>query len=370
MICRKIILAVAIASLLVTVNINAQTPAATESAMTMASANVVYIDPNTGELINEAETAIVPPLLANFTKTPPVTIKNISDMKFAVMQGALVKLPETLKAVQINGNDVQAKVTWEPNTVDTRTGGRLLFSGSVEGYPEKVSLMIAVVAPLQNVVPEALHPVQLDKGMLKGIALLTDVSPIKNIVEIPSKPIPVSIGSASYEDGILGRQVATAEQMARFLLRHNPKPSINCTALELATYYLEEGAREGIRGDIAFCQSIHETGWFRYGNQVQMEQNNYCGLGAVNPTDGQPVPKGAYFATPREGVRAQIQHLLAYSSENRPQTELIDPRYQAVGKAHGFGCAYSWTDLNGRWAVPGNGYGEKIIDVFNKMMAQ
>lgn len=368
MIGRKIILALAISSLLVTVNIEAQTPATTATATT--SANVVYIDPNTGELINEADAAITPPLLVNLTKTPPVSIKNISDMKFAVMQGALVKLPETLKAIQTNGNDVLAKVTWEPTVVDTRTGGRLLFSGSVEGYPKKVSLMIAVVAPLQTVVPEVQHPTQIDKNMLKGIALLTEVSPIKNIIEIPSKPILVARGPASYEDGILGRQIATAEQMARFLLSHNQEPSINCTALELATYYLEEGAREGVRGDIAFCQSIHETGWFRYGNQVQMEQNNYCGLGAVNPTDGQPVPQGAYFATPRDGVRAQIQHLLAYSSENRPKTELIDPRYQAVGKAHGFGCAYSWTDLNGRWAVPGDGYGEKIVDVFNKMMAQ
>ena len=36
----------------------------------------------------------------------------------------------------------------------------------------------------------------------------------------------------------------------------------------LAELFLEEGYIEGIRGDIAFCQSIKETGWFRYGGQV------------------------------------------------------------------------------------------------------
>ena len=70
----------------------------------------------------------------------------------------------------------------------------------------------------------------------------------------------------------------------------------------LGELFLEEGALEGIRGDIAFCQSIKETGWFRYGGQV----NNFAGIGATNNS---PVGKGAWFKTARDGVRAQIQHL-------------------------------------------------------------
>ncbi len=34
---------------------------------------------------------------------------------------------------------------------------------------------------------------------------------------------------------------------------------------QLAELYLVEGAREGVRGDLAFVQSIVETGWFQSG---------------------------------------------------------------------------------------------------------
>ncbi|MEI7832322.1 MAG: glucosaminidase domain-containing protein [bacterium] len=374
MVCRKITLAVSVASLLVTALVNAQTPATTPtynpSTTIVDAVNTVYIDPNTGELVTQAGTPEGLPPVNSVTALTTVTIKKIDDLKFAVMQGAVVKLPETIQAMQSNGKPVELKVRWDPKTVDTTIGGGQNFSGTVEGYPQKVNLSLAVCAPFQLATPTSYVPTTVDYVKLKDYALLTRVKPEENAIVVPRQMMPAGNVTADYDDGIMGTQQATAEQMARFLLRYNPEPSINCTPLELAQYYLDEGAKEGVRGDIAFCQSIHETGWFRYGNQVQPEQNNYCGLGATNPVSGLPVPMGASFATPREGVRAQIQHLMAYACETRPKAQLIDPRYQAVGSAHGFGCAYSWPDLNGRWAVPGTGYGEKIINMYNKMMAQ
>ncbi len=373
MVCRKITLAISVTSLLVAALVNAQPPltSAFNPATTLVDAvNTVYIDPNTGELVTAVGTPEGLPPMNSVTAVATVAIKKIDDLKFAVLQGAVVKLPETMQAMQSNGRPVELKVRWEPRTVDTSVGGRQNFSGTVEGYPQKVNLSLAVCAPFQLAAPTSYVPTAVDYGKLQGYALLTNVKPEESAIVVPRQPMPAGTVMADYDDGIMGTQQATAEQMARFLLRYNPAPSINCTALELAQYYLDEGAKEGVRGDIAFCQSIHESGWFRYGNQVQPEQNNYCGLGATNPTSGQPVPMGATFATPREGVRAQIQHLMAYACDKRPKGQLIDPRYQAVGNAHGFGCAYSWPDLNGRWAVPGVGYGEKVVDMFNKMMAQ
>ena len=58
---------------------------------------------------------------------------------------------------------------------------------------------------------------------------------------------------------------------------------------------------------MAFAQALNETGYFRYGGTVTPDQNNYCGLGTTNA-----VVKGAHFASARMGVRAHIQHLLAY----------------------------------------------------------
>src|SRR6185295_4347160 len=40
------------------------------------------------------------------------------------------------------------------------------------------------------------------------------------------------------------------------------KPEITPEAM--AQIYLNEGAAVGVRGDVAFCQSILETGWFRW----------------------------------------------------------------------------------------------------------
>lgn len=103
---------------------------------------------------------------------------------------------------------------------------------------------------------------------------------------------------------------------------------LSVSLLELADLFLEEGAAEGIRGDIAFCQSIKETGWFRFGRTT---------LQALAP----PI-------TVQWG-RAQIQHLKAYANDEA----LVDPRFGLVTRG---AAGNQWTGLNGRWAVPGKGH--------------
>lgn len=162
---------------------------------------------------------------------------------------------------------------------------------------------------------------------------------------------------------ICGAPAITAEQLAAFLTTSNPQPRINCTPLELAQLFISEGARLNIRGDIAFMQSIHETGWFKFGGQVLPDQNNYAGIGATNNS---PVGKGAWFDTPQIGVRAQIQHLFAYATPKTTilQDECVDPRFNLVTR----GVAPNWEDLNGRWAVPGPTYGQSIIALYQKCL--
>lgn len=166
------------------------------------------------------------------------------------------------------------------------------------------------------------------------------------------------IVTSTPKNPIVGGSSVVAEQMATFVLNNNPKPELNCSILELANLFLEEGNIEGIRGDVAFSQAIIETGFFKFGGDVTKDQNNYCGLG----TTGGGV-KGAGFDSPRLGVRAQIQHLKAYASKEALKQECVDPRYKLVTK----GIAPNWEDLNGRWAVPGTTYGQDIIGVFNRI---
>ena len=182
-----------------------------------------------------------------------------------------------------------------------------------------------------------------------------------NDAENISVPETVSI----YDTSIIGTPMATQEQCVNYLLNNNPYPNLPVSAEEIVSYYYEEGMREGIRPDVAFAQALKETGFFSYGGDVIPEQNNYCGLG----TTGGGV-KGEFFATPQMGVRAHIQHLLAYSSTRRPLTPVIDPRYDIVRQAYGNRTLGNWQDLNGRWAVPGNYYGQEILSMFKAILAQ
>ena len=142
---------------------------------------------------------------------------------------------------------------------------------------------------------------------------------------------------------IVGKARCTAEQMRKFLKLHHPQ--IGKKYLSLPEIYLSEGAKEGIRGDLAFAQALHETNFFKFGGDVLPQQNNFAGLG----TTGNGV-RGHSFATPQLGVRAQIQHLKAYASTAPLNNPCVDPRFRYVKNR---GCAPHIEDLGGKWAFPG-----------------
>ena len=168
------------------------------------------------------------------------------------------------------------------------------------------------------------------------------------------KPITLSSGTP-----ILGENVVSADSLSQLLLEKNPHPKLNnITPLQLAQLYLDEGESEGVRGDIAFCQSGIETGWWKFGNDVKPEQNNFSGIGATG--GGNP---GNFFRSPQEGVRAQIQHLKAYATTDALNQPCVDPRYNLVQK----GCAPTWEDLSGRWATDKN-YASKILTFYNQLI--
>lgn len=165
---------------------------------------------------------------------------------------------------------------------------------------------------------------------------------------------------------ILGAAEATQEQMVAYIKRRNPKPKLSCTVEDIVRYYYTEGAREGIRGDIALCQALKETGFFGYGGDVSPSQNNFCGLGATGNRE-----KGASFPTAEIGVRAHIQHLKAYASTEVPAIAIVDPRYTLLktNLRDVFGKIHEWTGLNGVWAVPGTRYGQDILRLWKAAQA-
>jgi hypothetical protein len=137
---------------------------------------------------------------------------------------------------------------------------------------------------------------------------------------------------------------------------------------ELAALFLEEGAAEGVRGDVAFAQSILETGSFSNpasGSKVIFTDNNFAGIGACDSCE-----HGRVFETARDGVRAQIQALRTYAD---PTVDSVDDYAHAMVLPKQLewiraGKTKVWYELTGKWAT-GAGYGLHIFDVYRDMYA-
>ena len=94
---------------------------------------------------------------------------------------------------------------------------------------------------------------------------------------------------------------------------------------EFCQIFYEEAIAENIRPEVAFCQAMKETGFLRFGHDVKPDQCNFAGLGAT----GNGVA-GNSFASVREGIRAQIQHLKAYATTDNLINACVDSRFGYV----------------------------------------
>ena len=164
----------------------------------------------------------------------------------------------------------------------------------------------------------------------------------------------------------------SAVQLVAWFGGRQPQPSGAYAATVpveiLASYFIEEGAMEGVTGDVAFVQSIVETGWFRFGGSVPAWKNNFAGIGA---SDANPDP--ATFPDARTGVRAQIQHLRAYADPTAYACAVpplhnpcVDPRFDLVIPK---GKAPTWNQLgNGNWATSST-YAQRILALYDEARA-
>ena len=123
------------------------------------------------------------------------------------------------------------------------------------------------------------------------------------------------------------------------------------TIIEFCKTLIAEASFEGVRPEVLFAQVMIETGWLRFGGNVSAGQCNFGGLGSTDSGVA-----GASFDSVGIGLRAQAQHLKAYASTDPLLGDCVDPRFSMVKR----GSAQYLTQLNGKWAVPGEGYGEHI----------
>jgi Mannosyl-glycoprotein endo-beta-N-acetylglucosaminidase len=171
--------------------------------------------------------------------------------------------------------------------------------------------------------------------------------------------------ATSASSPILGPTQLTAQQLVDFVSAMHYTPRLTVSIDDLAKDYITEGHNAGVRGDVAFAQSILETGGFSFpgGGQVLVNDNNFAGIGACDSCK-----HGFSFATAQIGVRAQMQALRIYVDPNLTATTLKQPLVMPKMLNLGFrGRVQTWWDLWGTWAT-GAFYGQRVYDIYTRMV--
>jgi hypothetical protein len=160
----------------------------------------------------------------------------------------------------------------------------------------------------------------------------------------------------SWQLSIQGPSVFTADELAAWYEAQGHGSKASVPMADLAHAFIDQGNAEGIRGDMAFAQSIHETGWFA--NLDTIDANNFAGIGHCSDCPG-----GFPFDSAQVGALAQLQLLKSYVER--------DPTYvlpRADPKLNGpAGCCQTWTELGGVWASDPN-YGPHILARYADML--
>jgi hypothetical protein len=160
---------------------------------------------------------------------------------------------------------------------------------------------------------------------------------------------------------VMGDPVLTADELVGW---YKSEGIVGYTASvdlpTLAKTYIDEGHAEKVRGDVAFAQSVVETGAF---TSPLTTHNNYAGIGACDTC-----PTGFDFPSPLMGVRAQMQLLHAYADKTLRTKTLANPPVGSDPDSLGVrGCCETWNALTGTWATDPN-YGPKLMTVYLSML--
>jgi hypothetical protein len=165
---------------------------------------------------------------------------------------------------------------------------------------------------------------------------------------------------------ILGPPRLGADELAQWFNGTRRRARTTVPIEELATFYIEEGMAAGVRSDIAFAQSILETGSFSFpdGGQVLGTDNNFAGMDACDSCT-----RGTRFADAQTGVRAQMQQLRVYADPTLTNAMLNPPAVNPrLDQHHLKGEVTTWAGLTGTWATAKT-YGDRVLGIYAQMLA-
>jgi hypothetical protein len=190
----------------------------------------------------------------------------------------------------------------------------------------------------------------------------------------------VSATSVTTHTPVMGPSLLNPTQLARWYnhMRGGVPPnvpSVHNNIGTLASLFIQQGNLTGVRGDIAFVQSIIETGWFSFPSygQIRPTFNNFAGLyafdGRANGTTcAAETPPSRCFPSPQIGIRTQIDLLHGYAdATTRNQRGLL-----ARPPSDRIGVAPIWELFGGAsgkaiWATSPT-YGIDIIRLYSEAL--
>lgn len=163
------------------------------------------------------------------------------------------------------------------------------------------------------------------------------------------QPVPEGVS-------LIGMPRLNAEDLAGWFEQGPYSSKVSTPIIDFATWFIQDGRAEGIRGDIAFAQAVLETGGFA--NTDSVVANNFSGIGHYDNA-----PLGFIFPSPRVGVRAQIQLLKGYAVKSPDYANpLVDKRLRGPA-----GCCQTWGDLTTVWATDPT-YGPKVMMIYTSIV--
>ena len=167
-------------------------------------------------------------------------------------------------------------------------------------------------------------------------------------------------GAKPVSPNILGQPALNAAQILGWWNTLNRKPNITVPIDQLINSYAAWGAKLGVRYDVAFAQSVIETGYFSFPSfgQLTDKDNNFAGIGACDTC-----AHGWTFPTADVGVEAQLELLREYAT-NAPLPAGVQ---NVIGGTGVGGCCATWVQLAGKWASS-IVYGISIMTVYDKML--
>lgn len=202
---------------------------------------------------------------------------------------------------------------------------------------------------------------------------------------LTAAPDPAAAATTTRRTPVMGPDVLSPAQLAAWYQRHKgsnvPRiPVLNDNVAELARIFIAEGRRDGVRGDLAFVQSMLETGWLGFKwSQIPPDAYNYAGIYAfggrqslLNCKNGDSAPSRC-MGSPAKGVRTQIQLLRSYAD---PSVKGMTGRLISAPSDRA-GMAPYWEYFGGDncpcgkliWAAA-NDYGLYIIRMYSQAVVE